>query len=209
MACHNLAEQVWLPAVPVGIAAIDSGLATPPGGSGFIAAFVAGLTYGALRRPDEDIALTEELGGIASAATFIVFGAAVVGPVLGDPTWTAVVYGVLSLTAVRRRRPLPLAPAGTRARLPTVAFLGWFGPRALASIVFTVIVLENSAVPHVRAITVVVVFTVVLSVFAHGLTSKAQTARYAAWFGRHPDDAKPTMEAVPAAHQRRRHSARR
>ena len=47
---HNLAEQVWLPAVPVGIAAISYGLATPPGGSGFIAAFVAGLTYGTLRR---------------------------------------------------------------------------------------------------------------------------------------------------------------
>ena len=67
-----------------------------------------------------------------------------------------------------------------------MAFLGWFGPRGLASIVFTVIVLEDSAVPHVHAITVVVVFTVVLSVFAHGLTSKALTARYAAWFGRHP-----------------------
>ena len=205
---HNLAEQVWLPAVPVGIAAISYGLATPPGGSGFIAAFVAGLTYGTLRRPGEDIALTEELGGIASAATFVVFGAAVVGPVLGDLTWTSVVYGVLSLTAVRML-PVAVALVGTRARLPTVAFLGWFGPRGLASIVFTVIVLEDSAVPHVHAITVVVVFTVVLSVFAHGLTSKALTTRYAAWFGRHPDDAKPTMEAVPAAHQRWRHAARR
>ena len=131
-----------------------------------------------------------------------------VGPVLGDLTWTAVVYGVLSLTAVRIL-PVAVALAGTGAQLPTVAFLGWFGPRGLASIVFTVIVLENSAVPHVHAITVVVVFTVVLSVFAHGLTSKALTARYAAWFGRHPDDAKPTMEAVPAAHQRWRHPARR
>ena len=60
---HNLAEQVWLPAVPVGIAAISYGLATPPGGSGFIAAFVAGLTYGTLRRPGEDIASPRSSAG--------------------------------------------------------------------------------------------------------------------------------------------------
>ena len=111
---------------------------------------------------------------------------------------------MLSLTVVRM---LPVAVARwAPARLATVAYLGWFGPRGLASIVFTVIVLEDSALPHVHTITVVVVFTVVLSVFAHGLSSKALTARYAAWFRRHPEDAQPPMEAVPAAHQRWRHS---
>ena len=91
------------------------------------------------------------------------FGAASWDRCSGDLTWTPVVYGVLSLTAVRML-PVAVALAGTRARLPTVTFLGWFGPRGLASIVFTVIVLEDSALPHVHAITVVVVFTVVLSV---------------------------------------------
>src|SRR5262245_5316774 len=199
---HGLAESSWLEVVPVATAALSYGLATPLGGSGFIAAFVAGFAFGTLlRNADEVSYLLEELGGLANAATFIVFGAAIVGPVLAGMTWTAVLYAVLSLTAVRML-PVAVALVGTRARPPTVAFMGWFGPRGLASIVFAVIVLDEGNLPGIGTITLVVVFTVVLSVYAHGLTSRPLTARYADWFHAHPVDGRPPMEDAPAPPQR-------
>ena len=199
---HDLAEASWLPVVPVGTAALAYGLSAPLGGSGFIAAFVAGFVYGALRpAPEETTALLEDLGELANAATFIVFGAAFVGPVLAGLTWQAAVYGVLSLTAVRMV-PVALAFLGTRARAQTVAFMGWFGPRGLASIVFTVIVLDEADLPGMTTITLAVVFTIVLSVYAHGLTSRPLTARYAAWYRAHPRDRRPAMEGVHSPPQR-------
>jgi len=204
---RGLAEAAWLPVVPVGTAALSYGLAVPLGGSGFIAAFVAGFTFGALGRSGEGATyLVEELGGLASAGTFVVFGAAVVGPVLAGLTWLAALYAVLSLTVVRMV-PVAIAFAGTRARPPTIAFVGWFGPRGLASIVFIVVVLEEAKLPHIPLITVAVVFTIVLSVYAHGLSANPLTARYAEWYGSHPPDRRPVMEDVPAPHQRWRRSA--
>ena len=120
-------------------------------------------------------------------------------------TWTAALYGVLSLT-VARMLPVAVAFAGTRARLPTVAFTGWFGPRGLASIVFTVIVLDETKLPYDSTIALVAVFTIVLSVYAHGFTSQPLTARYATWYRAHPRDRRPVMEAVHAEPQRWRRS---
>jgi NhaP-type Na+/H+ or K+/H+ antiporter len=90
-----------------------------------------------------------------------------------------------------------LSVIGTGARPPTVAFLGWFGPRGLASIVFAVILFEESALPHQDTILLAVVATVALSVYAHGLSAQPLTKRYVRWFqGRE----QPAMEsAVPAA----------
>jgi NhaP-type Na+/H+ or K+/H+ antiporter len=195
-------EASWLQVVPVATAALAYGLAAPLGGSGFIAAFVAGLVFGAVRRSGAEATyLVEELGGLANAGTFIVFGAAIVGPILAGTTWTTALYAVLSLTVVRI---LPVAAAftGTHARLPTVAFVGWFGPRGLASIVFTVIVLDETKLPYDSTIATVVVLTIVLSIFAHGLTSKPLSARYASWYRAHPRDRRPAMEAVHEASQR-------
>ena len=172
---RELTDVAWMQVVPVGTAALAYGLATPLGGSGFIAAFVGGCTFGAVLRAGEGTTLLlEELGGLANAGTFIVFGAAFVGPYLSKLTWTAALYGVLSLT-VARMLPVAAAFAGTHARLPTVAFAGWFGPRGLASIVFTVIVLDETHLPYDSTIAVVVVFTIVLSVYAHGLSSRPLT----------------------------------
>ena len=117
--------------------------------------------------------------------TFIVFGAAIVGPVLAGLTWRAALYGVLSLTVVRMV-PVAISLLGTHARRRTVAFVGWFGPRGLASIVFTIIVLEDGGLPHASTITVAVVFTIVLSVYAHGLSARPLTDRYARWYRAHP-----------------------
>ena len=92
------------------------------------------------------------------------------------------------------------------ARRQTVGFLGWFGPRGLASIVFAVILVEEGGLPHDRLIvTTAIVITIGLSVLAHGLTAAPLANRYAAWFESHPRDSRPTLESrgtthVPLAH---------
>ncbi|HEX4520802.1 MAG TPA: cation:proton antiporter [Gaiellaceae bacterium] len=195
-------------------AALAYGLAAPPGGSGFIAAFVAGCVFGAILHHDENrgeavaTRLVDELGEATSAGVFIVFGAAIVGPVFAGLTWREVAYGILSLTVVRML-PVWISLLGTGARGPTIAFVGWFGPRGLASIVFTVIVLEDGNLPHATTLTATVVFTIVLSIYAHGVSAQPLTSRYAAWYRSHPGDRRPQMESVPVTPHRWRRQLRR
>ncbi len=193
---HRLVGSSWLQVVPLAGAGLAFGIADPIGGSGFIAAFVGGFVFGALRRRSggEVGHLIEELGEVLSAVTFIVFGAVLLGPVLGDVTWSVALYSVLSLTVVRLL-PVAIAMIGTGSRRPTVAFLGWFGPRGLASIVFAVLVLEEGGLPHDDLILVTIYATIGLSVFAHGLTAAPLANRYAAWFESHPRDALPELES--------------
>ena len=68
--------------------------------------------------------------------------------------------------------------------MPTLGFVGWFGPRGLASIVFAVIVIEESNLPHEHLLVVAIYVTVGLSVFAHGLTAAPLAGRYARWYER-------------------------
>ena len=134
-----------------------------------------------------------------NALTLMVFGAAVLGPALRVLDWKVALYAVLSLTVVRML-PVALALVGLHARPPTVAFVGWFGPRGLASIVFAVIVLDESSLPHVDRVIATVVVTVGLSVLAHGLTALPLTDAYARWFAAWPRP--PRMESV-AVHEHR------
>jgi NhaP-type Na+/H+ or K+/H+ antiporter len=159
--------------------------------------------FGGLRRrgQGEDTFLLDQTGGILDAVTFLFFGAVLLGPALGHVTWQVALYAVLSLTVVRML-PVTLAMLGTRARPPTVAFLGWFGPRGLASIVFAVIVVEEAHIPHTGTILVVSYVTVGLSVLLHGLTAAPLAARYARWYRSKPPDHLPPMESVHAPHHR-------
>jgi sodium/hydrogen antiporter len=75
---------------------------------------------------------------------------------------------------------------GSGARTPTLGFMGWFGPRGLASIVFAVIVVEESDLPHENLIALAIYLTVGLSVFAHGVSAAPLAGRYARWYERHP-----------------------
>jgi hypothetical protein len=126
------------------------------------------------------IALTE-IGELFNAVTFIVFGAVILGPLLDEVTWQIMLYAVLSLTVVRML-PVALALLGTGARRPTVAFLGWFGPRGLASIVFAVILLDDTKLPHLHTLLLAITVTIAFSVYAHGLTARPLTERYARWW---------------------------
>jgi Sodium/hydrogen exchanger family len=181
--------------VPLAGAGLAFGLADPIGESGFIAAFVGGFIFSVLRRRagGEVGHLIEELGDVLGGVTFIVFGAVLLGPVLGDVTWSVALYAVLSLTVVRLL-PVAIAMVGTGARRPTLGSLGWFGPRGLASIVFAVLVLEEGGLPHDELILVTTLVTIGLSVLAHGLTAAPLADRYADWFETHPRDALPKLE---------------
>jgi NhaP-type Na+/H+ or K+/H+ antiporter len=160
-------------------AALAYGLAAPLGGSGFIAAFVAGLVYGAVRGPRRVTTPlpAQAFGVLLNAATFIVFGAAFLQPLIERATWSVALYALLSLTVVRML-PVAIATLGTGASPATVAYLGWFGPRGLASIVFAVIVVE-AAVPHTSTIVDATALTVIASIVLHGLTARPLTDRYA------------------------------
>jgi NhaP-type Na+/H+ or K+/H+ antiporter len=193
---HQLVDNQWLQVIPVTAAVLAYTVADGLGGSGFIAAFVGGMVFGGLRRRHggELGYLIEELGGVLNAVTFVVFGAVMLPPALGVATWQIAVYAVLSLTLVRML-PVGIAMLGTGARRQTVGFLGWFGPRGLASIVFAVILVEEGGLPHDSEMIATIVITIALSVFAHGLTAAPLANRYAAWFDRHPRDDKPKLES--------------
>ena len=169
---RDLIDGAWRPVIPAAGAALAYGTASALDGSGFIAAFVAGMVFRAVinRDPGEMNRLTEEVGGVLSGVTFVVFGAILLGPALGELSWELALYAVLSLTVVRMV-PVAIAMLDSHVRLPTLGFLAWFGPRGLASIVFAVIVIEDSQLPHEHLIVLAVYLTVGLSVFAHGLTA--------------------------------------
>jgi len=200
---RKLISPSWLQITPVAAAGLAYGIANPLGGSGFIAAFVGGMVYGGLRRrgEGEDTFLLDQLGGLLDAVTFLLFGAILLGPSLGHVTWQVAVYAVLSLTVVRMI-PVAIAMLGTGARPPTLAFLGWFGPRGLASIVFAVIVVEEAHLQHTATILVVTYVTVGLSVLLHGVSAAPLAARYARWYRSKPSDNLPPMESVHAPDQR-------
>jgi NhaP-type Na+/H+ or K+/H+ antiporter len=123
----------------------------------------------------------EQTGAVLAAVTFVVFGAILLGPALRDLTWQIALYAMLSLTLVRML-PVAIAMLGTSARRPTVAFLGWFGPRGAASIVFALLLLEEeTALPSQDLILTTVFVTVGLSVLAHGVTAAPLATRYADW----------------------------
>lgn len=184
---RRMIDPRWLQIIPLAAAALAYTVAVPLGGSGFIAAFVGGLTFGGIRRradaTDEDDCerLLEEGGDLFNAITFIVFGAVLLGPALANISWAAAGYAVVSLTLVRML-PVAVALIGTRSPLQTVGFIGWFGPRGLATIVFIILIVEEPvALPNESLLLTTAVLTIGLSVLAHGLTASPLADRYGKW----------------------------
>lgn len=179
---HGEIDAAWLQIGPLAGAALAFGVAAPIGGSGFIAAFAGGMVFGGLLRGGSERVdnLLDEAGAVLGAITFVVFGAVLLGPGLGHLTAAMVGYALLSLTVVRML-PVAVSLLGSGARPPTIGFLGWFGPRGLASIVFAVMLEEGSELPHEETILLTVYATVGLSVLLHGLTAAPLAGRYADW----------------------------
>ena len=209
-AARGWMEGTWTQINAVATPLLAYTVAAALGGSGFIAAFVAGITFAlvARDRAEHSMLLAEESGELLNAATFLLFGAVLLGPALGELDWRIALYVVGSLTLVRLV-PVALAMMGTGMRRVTVGFLGWFGPRGLASIVFVLILVEQSELPETPLLLTVVTWTVALSVYAHGLTAWPGANRYADWYAAHVRDHPAMPESAPVAEHRLRHAGRR
>ena len=198
-------EGQWRQILPLVAALLAYLGALRLGGSGFIAAFTGGMTFGYFsRRHDLPVtSLNENVGGILAGATWVGFGALAVGMLLPHVTWQIIAYAALSLTLVRMV-PVAIAMLGTGAQLPTVAFMGWFGPRGLASIVFALIALENG-IPDRQMLLTTVMLIILLSVFLHGLSSVPLVAAYSRWYAAHVAEHPSAPEAKPTIMSRLRH----
>ena len=168
------------------------------GGSGFIAAFVGGLTAGSRLRVagKPAVAFVDQEGALVAAFVFYALGMSAVA-LFGDLTWEIVVYAVLSLTVVRMV-PVALALIGSGLRGRTVAFVGWFGPRGLASVVLALVVLEqDNELQGIDTIVLATLATVVLSIFVHGFSAAPLSRRFGEWAKRLPADAAERDEPAP------------
>jgi NhaP-type Na+/H+ or K+/H+ antiporter len=142
------------------------------GGNGFIAAFVGGMVFGHSVRNSCTFLFEfmETEGQLLMLITFLVFGAALLPEAVAHLTPEMLLYAVLSLTVIRMI-PIALSLLGTGLSAPSTLFLGWFGPRGLASILFVLLILEDSDVPHVEELLSVTVITVALSALLHGISA--------------------------------------
>jgi len=163
----------------LGLALLAFGAAELIGGNGFIAAFVAGLTLGNSARGVCTCLYEfgEAEGQLLTLLVFLAFGAAMVPEALPHATAGAVFYALLSLTVIRML-PVALSLLGTGLRPTSVAFLGWFGPRGLASILFALLVVEEGGLAAGPQLMMVVVLTVLASTILHGLTAYPLARRY-------------------------------
>jgi len=175
------------------------------GGNGFVAAFVAGIAFGAVTRARlaESAEYTETTGTFLSLMVWTIFGAIFVVPaalMLFD--WHVVVYALLSLTPIRMV-PVALAMVRVHLRRDTVVLMGWFGPRGLASVVFGIMAVDSlaAAAKETSLLAGVVTWTILLSVLAHGLSAGPLAAWYARRLKTAPAAA-PELIDVPEFHGR-------
>jgi sodium/hydrogen antiporter len=166
-------------------------LASLVGGEAFIAAFVAGMAFaGSAGWVDDEesvFTLTESLSELSGYLVWLAFGFAATPVMLAHASWSGLVYTLLSLT-VFRTVPIAIAMLRSGFQWPTIAFVGWFGPRGLATVVFALIALESLELTDSGLEVLATVALVVLtSVVAHGLTAGPLGRRYGDWVRRtHP-----------------------
>jgi NhaP-type Na+/H+ or K+/H+ antiporter len=162
------------------------------GGNGFVAAFLGGLLFGHASRERLHVAteFTETSGTLLSLFVWTVFGANLVVPLFQPFRPLALLYALLSLTAIRMI-PVAISLVGTRLRADTMAIMGWFGPRGLASVVFTLMVYESfhEAGKPIDTLAAVAAWTILLSVVLHGLSA----VPLADWYGRRLETVNATM----------------
>ncbi len=143
------------------------------GGNGFIATFCAGLSLvsAATKSIVECLyEFGEAEGQLFTLITFLLYGAIIVLPTLSQANWQVWIYGILSLTLIRMLGVV-IATSNLQLQLDSILFLGWFGPRGIASIVYGLLIIENENLQGGQLIFTTMVATVFMSVFAHGLTA--------------------------------------
>ena len=169
------------------------------GGNGFVAAFVGGILFGYATREQLHVAteFTETVGTVLSLFVWTAFGANLVPPLVQAFQPLALLYALLSLTAIRMI-PVAISMIGTRFRPDTSLIMGWFGPRGLASVVFGLIAYESfhEAGESTDLLADALAWTVLLSVVLHGISA----VPLANWYARRlesADPAAPELVEVP------------
>lgn len=200
---RNWVTGEWRQVVVLAVAFCAYSVATGVDGSGFIATWMGGFAFGAALRAGKPAAeapanerpadLAEYVGGLLGTLSFLVFGAVLLGPVLEHLNWRIILYAVLSLTVVRML-PVALALLGTGMRPPTLAYVGWFGPRGLASVVFGLLIVEDH-VPGIELLGQVIAVTIGLSILLHGMSAHYFANLYGNWY----DGAKTTVPGLREA----------
>ena len=176
------------------------------GGNSFVAAFVAGTAFTAAASwvDEEKSALdrTEGLSELLGFAVWLVFGVVALPLVREEVGWRELLFAMLSLT-VFRMLPVAVSLIGSGLRARSIAFIGWFGPRGLASVVFALLAVEDLAVDEsLRTAISTLAMTVLLSVIMHGLTADVLARRYGEWI----EQVRPKTETAPATEPRARRS---
>jgi NhaP-type Na+/H+ or K+/H+ antiporter len=165
----------------LGLSVLAFSLAEVVGGNGFIAAFAAGLILGNSSRAICTCLFDfgESEGQLLTLLTLMVYGAVMVLPALDHINGPIVLYSILSLTVVRVL-PVAISLIGVRLQWDSILFLGWFGPRGIASILYGLLVLGKVNIDGRGEIFAITITTVLLSIFAHGLTALPGANWYAA-----------------------------
>lgn len=187
---RGLMGAVWRQIAVVVVALVSFFAADEVGGSGFIAAFLAGVLFGRITqdRGLDDIGnFADTLAQVLTMTAFFVFGALAVEPFLSHLNTKLMAYALLSLTLVRMI-PVGAAMIGAHLRMPTILYVGWFGPRGIASIIFATIVIEESAIPNTDLMVDIMITTVAASILLHGVTAFYGSNRYADWYEREGGD---------------------
>jgi sodium/hydrogen antiporter len=195
---HRWSGPAFRPLAVLAVALLAYSAAIDAGTNGFVAAFVAGMAYGASMPAGDPLTLgfTDDAGELLSLLVWFGFGATMVVPGFEHATWRDVVFAVLALTAVRMV-PVGLALLGSGMDRTTAAFVGWFGPRGLASVVFALLAVDRLDPAEGDRVLAAVTVTVALSVVLHGISASPLAARYGRFAATlHPDDPEHT-DAAP------------
>ena len=198
-------EGIYAQLATLAVAAVAFAGALAAGANGFIAAFVAGLAFGEAAGDEAEHLdeYTEDTGRLLAVVAFFLFGNLFVLDALSATTVAIMVCAVAALT-LGRIVPVALSMVGMGASWPTTLFVGWFGPRGLASILFGLLLIEED-LAAAEQLFAIIAWTVAASVFLHGATAAWGAARYGRWYHTMPDDERETMpEAGPVTASRRR-----
>jgi sodium/hydrogen antiporter len=183
---HEWMAESFLQLAVVSLPVFCLMLSEPLAASPFIAAFVAGLCVQVTFKHagKHSVEFTEEWGQILNLSVFFLFGM-MVARESGGFGIAPLIYALLSLTVVRML-PVAVSLMGSGLDKGTIAFMGWFGPRGLASIVLGLVYLEQEKnLPGEEVTRLAVMATVLLSILAHGLTA-AQGIQYLSRANPHP-----------------------
>lgn len=174
---YRLSEKNWIThsfqdISALGLSILAFSLAEVIGGNGFISAFCAGLTLGNTSRHICTCLyeFAEAEGQLLTLFSFMLFGSVLLIPALTHINYEILIYSILSLTIIRLI-PVFISLIGKNLRVSSILFLGWFGPRGLASILFGLLVIDEADLNNGELIFNTMVITVFFSIFAHGITA--------------------------------------